>query len=176
MFRYSGLICTVLIAVVAGLVQDACVPSSTECSFYNNCLEALFPCGRDGYALDYGLRYCDKLHKNDFLYSPKGKEWISATALCLQEALLDQITNGKFNDTTTCTEIQNFAVSTHVSCYTNSNKSICEIPVTDWATTVINIKDTLTDPKIWEAMINVAGICGENYAKLAKNFFKSIAP
>lgn len=171
MFRYWVIIvATIFVAVVIGQVDDSCEPSPTKCSFYEDCLDALFPCGPNGYALRYGLYYCNKFHNNENLYSSKGKQWISSTALCLQEALLDRITTGEFNSGTTCTEIENIALKTHEACYTNTNTSICDIPITDWAITKIIVKDALTDPKTWETIINVAGLCGEKYAKLLANY------
>ncbi|KAG4074248.1 hypothetical protein HA402_008657 [Bradysia odoriphaga] len=163
MYRHWSFLSTVLIAVVVGQAQDVCTPSGTECNFYEDCLEAIFPCGDGGYAIHYGFRLCKKFQENRVLFSPLGKMWVSATCFCLQNILAGSITSGTFNATTTCTDIENFAWATHLGCYTDTNPSVCNIPITDWIMILNTAKESFNDLRSYELVAQVGHACGTQY-------------
>lgn len=159
MCRYYGLIAVVLLAISVGQALDPCTPSSTNCNYYENCLESLRSCGANGYALGYGKKYCTS-------FSSKGKQWMSVTCLCLQQALQKRIADGTINATTPCDDIKSFAFASHLGCYTEINPSICQIPFTDWILVLRVLKDSFADPMTIDMMLEVGGACGSDYSAL----------
>ncbi|KAJ6643668.1 hypothetical protein Bhyg_08632 [Pseudolycoriella hygida] len=136
-----------LVIFVATVSGQACVPSSTDCSFYSDCLEAAVPCGPNGYALGYGLKFCQKFKARSLLFSPRGRQWILSTTKCLQNALVP-IASGEV--VKTCSEIQDYAYDSHPDCYTQPGHSVCDLPITDWALILTIILDQLLNPATYQ--------------------------
>ena len=55
-----------------------------DCSFYSDCLEAVYQCGVDGYPLGYGLKYCEAFRDNYAIFDEQGQSWVNDTLLCLK--------------------------------------------------------------------------------------------
>ncbi|CAF1574772.1 unnamed protein product [Didymodactylos carnosus] len=110
-------------------IGNACYPSEKSCenpvydtcSWYGNCLEQKKSCGKNGYAVNYGLRYCQKFAQNLAEFSFAGKNWVSKTMNCLQQSLVEAYQD----DTVTCDDITNAAFDSHAKCYVNSG--ICSL-------------------------------------------------
>lgn len=84
------------------------------------------PCGKTGYALEYGLKYCQKFLSLNFT-SEFTSKWRDKTMYCLQKRLLDVM-----NQKISCQELEIFAYQTHVPCYKELPYSFCSISsVTD---------------------------------------------
>lgn len=163
MYRYLGLISVVLLAISVGQALDQCTPSSTNCNFYENCLEALRTCGSNGYAIGYGKKYCISFLSHEILFSRKGKAFLSASRFCLQQALQKGIADGTINASTSCDDIKSFAWASHLGCYTEINPSICQIPFSDWILLLGILKDSLIDPMTIDMMLEVGAECGSDY-------------
>lgn len=139
-----------------------CLPIADDCSFYSRCLEAQVPCGRKGYAIGFGLYYCNEFKAHSKRFSSKGQKWLKSTMLCLQVKLID-VANGKVK--MNCGEIRKFAFNSHASCYTQPGSSICTIPLADWLQLFIIIYKNLGDPETQKSMLKVAQSCGFLYFK-----------
>jgi hypothetical protein len=116
-----------------------------NCSFYE-CFESLFPCGPEGYALAYGLRYCEAFTDARPEFTPRGQVWVNATKLCLMESLWND--TATFTPTTSCADIKEMAMNAHVHCYADPapGVSICDIPE-NWLRIVELVKSAvLYDP------------------------------
>jgi len=48
-------------------------PVRGQCSFYEDCLEARYHCGPDGYPLGYGKKYCNKFIATIDKFSPEAQ-------------------------------------------------------------------------------------------------------
>lgn len=161
MFGTMSLFGTILIVLFIpfGQSQDVCIPQSNGCAFYRDCLEARIPCGPNGYAIGYGFKYCNAFMKYYSRFSNVGKQWITATCFCLQNVLLPIVLG---EGTQTCDEIKDFAMSSHVGCYTNTQPSICDVPATDWPILYIVIFKEFMNPESWPTIMKVAKKCLHN--------------
>lgn len=113
-------------------------PPEDQCLFYSQCVESDNSCGKGGYALNYGEKYCLKFLENDGL-TEKGKLWRTKTMLCLQMALIPLLNQPK--ETNFCESLENKAFDSHVGCYTQNDASFCWLPSDDWKTIGFNILD-----------------------------------
>ena len=87
-----------IVAIVALLVTAAaalpaeCWTSLLEsqtCMWYPQCLEEKFQCGKTGYPVGYGFKYCSKFGQlNTF---PAARLWIQKTTLCLKARLAPKL-------------------------------------------------------------------------------------
>eukprot|EP01125_Pyxidicula_operculata_P001998 TRINITY_DN11979_c0_g1_i1.p1 TRINITY_DN11979_c0_g1~~TRINITY_DN11979_c0_g1_i1.p1 ORF type:complete len:271 (-),score=29.50 TRINITY_DN11979_c0_g1_i1:174-986(-) len=125
--------CGVGIVISSNIDMTQCSkPSGFECTFYPDCVERYIPCGNgtEGYAIPYGLKFCNRFSSSYDKFSTEGKRWIVATRLCLQKELIPIFyTNNK----PTCSEIKHNAFESHVKCYTAPapGVSVCNI-ASDW--------------------------------------------
>ena len=102
------------------LNSDDCAELIGSCDYYL-CQEKNRPCGSKGYFLAFGYRYCsDSLERLAYEVSPKGKEWLSVTATCLQREIQAMDLENK-----SCKEIKKAAIKSHDKCY--SEISFCSL-------------------------------------------------
>ena len=136
--------CALMIGVLALVVMaNACTPGG--CEFYD-CMEKAWPCGKDGYVLDYGKFYCNAFTNATRRFSvPEGQAWVTATRLCLQETLWQEAmsllsdsstaTPSSSSSTTSrrCAMIREIALESHSKCYTSpaAGISVCSV-LSDW--------------------------------------------
>lgn len=137
--------------------SQLCLPQK-DCSFYRQCLESHVPCGADGYALGFGEVFCNKFVENIDRFSKMGQEWIWSTMTCLQNFLIPV---SRRQPEMNCTDINTFAIASHPVCYTQSCLSVCDLPLSDWATilSIIDRDPTLPTP-LWQQ--EVLHICSGN--------------
>jgi hypothetical protein len=130
-----------------------------SCQVYTNCFEHNCPCsGSDNYFTNYGLRYCQR-----FLaatgWSAEGQRWRDRTLICLQETIVPRLPIGA-PQTCNCSAMKSFAYQSHVGCYTQTDASICNLPLGDiqriWS--IVDAGD-LFDSYGLRQMLQVAGIC-----------------
>lgn len=86
-----------IVAIVALLAVAAALPEecwtrlleSQSCMWYTQCLEEKFQCGKTGYSVGYGFKYCSKFGQlNTF---PAARLWIEKTTLCLKRRLAPKL-------------------------------------------------------------------------------------
>ncbi len=127
-------------------IPSYCFQPTGDCKFYQECLEAVLPCGSKGYAQSYGAKYCSKFKTVPF-ESQYAKDWIASTAKCLQDALVPTIKDIIFRRKTyTCEQVINFAFNSHPRCYTQQNHSVCKLPWKDFVRVpqVVDAKDYMS--------------------------------
>lgn len=174
--NYSLVTAAIIALVNTKQVQSSynttcCLPIADDCSFYSRCLELEVPCGRKGYAVGYGLYYCNQFKTNSKRFSSQGQQWLRSTMLCLQTNLID-VANGKV--TMDCPAIQKFAFSTHSHCYTQPGSSICTIPSTDWVQLFTIIYKDLANPSTLKEIFKVAHSCGHLYVNFIRDVIKAV--
>jgi hypothetical protein len=84
------------------------------------------------------------------------------TMQCLQRALVPEVEGAAVNNTT-CTELEDYALSTHPACYIDNG--FCELPVSDLEQ-VVRIVGLKTAFGSWETIKTEATIgkgCGKLY-------------
>ena len=143
--------------------------ASDACGFYDKCLEATHECGSKGYALGYGLKYCERFDNSTRqCASKKGNHWINSTLACLQESLVPLLDANE-----TCDAIKMFAFNSHPKCYTGGGKavprhpSICMLPLSDWTCVIetIDARDALSPLGLLQEA-KVADICAMQWHNL----------
>lgn len=113
-------------------------PPEDQCLFYSQCVESDTSCGKGGYALNYGEKYCLNFLGNDG-FTEKGELWRTKTMLCLQMALIPLLNRPK--EPTFCERLESQGFDSHVGCYTQDEASFCWLPSDDWKTIGFNILD-----------------------------------
>lgn len=97
------------------LTQDceALLAKRHDCEFYRSCLEKKFNCGRDGYPIGYGYKYCTRFLEQYDEFSSDAQQWIDDTLICLKQALADLYRSGKDS----CERLYDIAFGSHPRCY-----------------------------------------------------------
>lgn len=104
-----------------------CEPSSDACGFYG-CAEKFEPCGKSGYNLQFGDKQCKKYLRAEPDTSPEMQEWLPKVRLCLQERMIDimsETPHGKKY----CSTVNQLAFDSHVDCYLETG--FCELSLED---------------------------------------------
>lgn len=106
-------------------------PIVPSCGVYTSCFAKFCDCRRspDEYFLSFGNRYCERF-LDEGRFSQVGKEWRDSTLRCLQEKIvphLDLSTASRCD----CSKMREIAFESHVSCYTQPGKSVCDLPIAD---------------------------------------------
>lgn len=87
--------------------------------------------------------------------------------LCLQRKLVPQATG--LTNITTCTELENYAFSTHPQCYVDSG--FCSLPPTDWGAVIeiISLHTLFKSLNSLATTAETAGECAEFYIWVVEN-------
>jgi hypothetical protein len=106
----------------------------------------------------------------------QGKAWRDSTLRCLQEKIVPELPPDGQADSCDCKSMQVKAFDIHVSCYTQSGASICDLPATDWALifNAIDPVQSLTDQKSRKQMVEVAKICLPIVAGQVKTIIQNV--
>lgn len=129
------------------LKNDDCRnPPPRQCGFYRSCVEAKYKCGKDGYPIRYGEKYCQRfatLTNADL--TEKGIKWRNSTMLCLQKELSNLLYTS--NNIETCSDLNMFAFASHAACYTQKNNSICDLSTSEMAAigSTVDVGDIMTE-------------------------------
>ena len=132
------------------MCQSDCMnPPMRTCLFYTSCMERKRSCGPNGYAINYGSRFCNKFVTSLYLFSNTGQSWVYATMNCLQRALVSPL---KQCDKS-CAELRKNAFDSHPSCYVNSGVGVCNLPARDWIGIIRVVgRELFTDEGIVQAL------------------------
>lgn len=94
--------------------QFRIAPIRGECAYYLF-QDSLRECGKRGYLLRYGYKYCDFfLNQHLDRFSTEGKQWALDLGYCLQMKI------DEFSDTLSCRELKKAARKTHLPCLLES--------------------------------------------------------
>lgn len=110
------------------------------CQYYQ-CLEIQEKCGKDGYYLEFGAKYCRKYQADHNEYTERGREFLVHIRECLQDELDREI--HRAGELPKCSKVKNFAVETHKSCY--SQYRFCDLPDSDKLRIKLTAKYELLD-------------------------------
>lgn len=129
--RAIDIIIAVAVWAYANIANAQCLNSiEPSCSIYSSCFAKHCDCpDSDEYLMSFGENYC-KGFLDEHNFSAAGTAWRNSTLRCLQESLVPIIPfeEGKSCD---CAKVKAFAYSNHVSCYTQSAASVCDLPIQD---------------------------------------------
>jgi len=89
-------------------------------------MEAKISCGVNGYAIDYGKKYCTKYSNRLSSFTSQGQDWMYKTMNCLQKTLVTPLQNCD----NTCKTLRQIAFASHPSCYINAG--VCNLSANDW--------------------------------------------
>jgi len=173
----------VFLLLVLTIVLASCVPGALAvdvtcespplvndmCGFYSRCIEAHFPCGDDGYALGYGMKYCQRFSQYEGCDDDDWKSWVNSTLVCLQRSLVPVYDADC--SSLSCNGIKSTAFDSHPTCYTGGgdvapvDPSICFLPIKDQACVlkIIDPKD-LIHPADIKQELATAEICVKQLA------------
>lgn len=131
-------ICLLVLALVSPKTEASlCRAADDSCDFYL-CKEQENPCGKKGYWLGYGHKYCDKFLQNEARFSEASRAWFKSVRYCLQdEARL-------FNNHESCDDSYNEAMNSHVDCYVEAD--FCSLPLRDRAQVLWTLRAALLLP------------------------------
>jgi len=151
----------------------SCFHPTGDCNWYLDCLDKRFAYGPSSYAVNYGLKYCNRfksLTPQDL--TPSGLQWRDATMVCLQQKLVPLLSQ---TSAPTSEQITSLAFDSHPGCYTNNGSvGICSDPH-DWATIATTVdKEDLLTMKSAKQSAAVAQLCGTGYAQQAWSAIQSL--
>ncbi len=144
--------------------------SSTNCSWYEDCLEARYPCfgTEHDYAIAFGLKFCKLFSKYRSQFTQNGQKWVDSVTKCLQLSLIPFLQQPS-SHARTCAHIKNVAFESHSSCYLNpgpSQPSVCDLPAADWVVGSYVVSDNLDGSIYYETIsqsyevVNGCGVGG----------------
>ncbi|CAF1242342.1 unnamed protein product [Adineta ricciae] len=108
------LLCIVDIAWSLSTDQLALLESTineNSCEFYSS-LEKLMPCGKNGYVIGFGYRYCEAYldARNEF----NDTKWQNGVRVCLQRTMLSKLPT---ISEASCSQISEWGFDSHFGCY-----------------------------------------------------------
>ncbi len=126
----------------------------TECLWYRDCLEENKPCTKTkhGYAVEFGLKFCQLFSKNRHRFSPIGKKWVDGVTKCLQFALVPLLAT---SENYTCSDIRKEAFLSHSNCYLAPGEgvpSVCNMSVLDWGLGAELVTNNVGSSVLYEAL------------------------
>lgn len=94
-----------------------------NCDFYTDCLEKYYPCGKKGYAIAYGDKYCRRF--NELNGTAYFKKWIARTTKDLQTSIISYVDKqkGKIQ----CKNLAEAAFDSHPDAYLKLPTDVCKI-------------------------------------------------
>lgn len=103
----------ILLSSVNALEFSKCEDLASDCEYYS-CVEETKHCGKNGYALGFGRKYCKKFERSSHRFSESGKMWIEE----VKECLIDNL--GRTSQELSCNNFRKAQVKNHIPCYVNS--------------------------------------------------------
>lgn len=121
-----------------------------DCEYYS-CIEAEKQCGKRGYPLGFGKKYCLKFDEKKESLSEEGQEWMLRVRSCLIQEM------EQFEQTLTCKKFKKQSVKVHVPCYINSG--YCQLSKKDRKAVIKIIRWSTWRPSILSAGVKVLKSC-----------------
>ncbi|KAK5996862.1 hypothetical protein PT974_02207 [Cladobotryum mycophilum] len=133
-------------------------PALHQCGFYETCVEDSVPCegDPDSYAINYGLKNCEKFTTNLDLFSDRGNKFIWGTMNCLQKDLVPVVSDCD----ATCKSIHDAAFGSHAQCYLANG--FCSLKCSDYLAELYTVGlDLFTKDAIKSAFQTAGGCLGK---------------
>ncbi|OUR99712.1 hypothetical protein A9Q84_01425 [Halobacteriovorax marinus] len=134
--------------------QFNCDELLDDCEFYS-CVEEEKHCGKRGYMMAFGKKYCMKFQTEIDRFSENGKVWVSNVRLCL----IDKMNNT--DETLSCKKFKKAQVKSHLPCYVESG--YCSLSGKDKRSINKVILKSLWKPSLIFAGLRVLGSCLGNH-------------
>ncbi|CAC5374593.1 Coadhesin,Thrombospondin-1,Adhesion G protein-coupled receptor B1,Mucin-like protein,Hemicentin-1,Thrombospondin-2 [Mytilus coruscus] len=139
-------------------VDPQCVAKANrgDCQFYR-CFEQQRQCGKSGYLIGYGYKYCNRFKSFYSSFTTAGKKWIDCVRPCLTKALI-----GKYQESLgpgqKCNQLKTYAFDTHVKCYLDCG--FCDVYTSNISALgrVFSFSDLLSTDA-WKQIIKVGKEC-----------------
>jgi hypothetical protein len=132
------------------LAQSNCQEFANDCEYYS-CIEQSKHCGKYGYLMNFGDKYCRKFTSKEKLLSTKGKIWMSNVRSCLIRKLEN------VDQDLSCQKYRKAAIDQHIPCYTESG--YCQLNKKDKNVILKIISGSLWKPTLISAAIKVLKYC-----------------
>ncbi|MBT7611234.1 MAG: hypothetical protein HN576_15855 [Bacteriovoracaceae bacterium] len=133
-----------------GFTQTECQQFANDCEYYS-CVEEIKHCGKHGYLIGFGYKYCRKFSNKEQNLSGEGQSWIVSVRACLIERL-DNV-----EPDLSCKQYRQEAIEQHVPCYTKSG--YCDLSKKDKKTIIKMIRGSLWKPSLFIAGVAVLKHC-----------------
>lgn len=142
-------------------IKSVCLsPVRNTCTFYADCLESIYDCGPEGYPLGYGQHFCQKFKSEKSRFTTNGQKWLSNTMLCLQRAMIPEVTSPiTTTGVRTCEQLKDAALSKHAKCYVECG--LCQLSPMDWWVIVstVGIKPIISSFEGIGQTVEAASLC-----------------
>uniref|UniRef100_A0A914VCW9 Uncharacterized protein n=1 Tax=Plectus sambesii TaxID=2011161 RepID=A0A914VCW9_9BILA len=117
-------------------------------------------CGKQGYLIGYGKKYCDRFSANLHRFTSAGIKWVSCVRQCLIDSLTPHYDLYPYSEShSTCGALEQAAFETHVDCYINCG--FCNICIDNkWALWKSYDIGDFVSLIAWEQVRQVAQKCG----------------
>ena len=133
-----------------GLSKSDCSGLTNTCDFYL-CLEEEFLCGRKGYPLSFGYKFCKKYEQNLEYFSDSGIQWVDKTRSCLIDKLI------LLKNVNSCRDLKKQAFKQHSGCYFQSG--YCRLSQADKEVVIYTLKRALWNPRVISEGIRLKRQC-----------------
>ncbi|KAL7793772.1 hypothetical protein V8C37DRAFT_401636 [Trichoderma ceciliae] len=132
-------------------------PPFHQCDFYQTCVEDSVPCSGDpnSYAINFGLKNCQKFDQNFNLFSDRGQQFIWGTMNCLQKDLVPVVSACN----ATCKSIHDAAFGSHAQCYIANG--FCSLECKDYLAELYTVGLDLFTKDTIKSVFETAGGCLE---------------
>lgn len=133
------------------LADDSnCQQYLDDCEYYS-CIEAEKQCGRRGYPIGFGRKYCLRFEERQSNFSDEGRAWMERVRSCLIRGMEEA------PEALSCRKFKRAAVKQHVPCYVESG--YCELSKKDKKAVIKMIRWSLWRPSLAFAGIRVLKAC-----------------
>lgn len=130
-----------------------CEDFQEDCGFYA-CIEARVRCGRGGYPIAYGKKYCNKFEKNINKFSVNGQRFVVETKSCLIDKLVS------YKNDISCSSLRRQAFEDHLPCYYKSG--FCELSSSDKNVVISLVLTSIWRPSTISAGFKLLNYCRQN--------------
>ena len=135
------------------LSDSPCVELTDSCEFYS-CIEEELKCGKRGYPIDFGMKYCNQYDRKIKYFSKLGSEWVQKTKTCLINKIIG-IENLK-----SCDDLKKQAFKHHSPCYLDAG--YCELTSDDKTAVLYIIQSSLFNSGVIREGFKLVKQCYEN--------------
>jgi hypothetical protein len=135
---------------LSSLGFEDCEQLSDSCEYYS-CIEGQKSCGKRGYVLGFGKKYCNKFEEHSYKFTTSGKNWILDVRSCLIDNL------GQTSTELSCRKYKKAQIKSHIPCYLNSG--YCSLPKADKKLIRKIVYKTMWRPSFIVSAIKVLKTC-----------------
>jgi hypothetical protein len=129
---------------------ESCVPSVNSCDFYK-CKEQERNCGRKGYLIAFGHKYCRAFLHHQKSFDSKAQDWLQKVRVALQTEIL------YIPDKLSCQAFEDAAFASHVGVYRDSG--FCDLSWSSKFQILGYFDDLFFDSRFIETALEIDAAC-----------------